>query len=136
MTTFYGDKTKPRISRWVEIKNFSWVIDTGSAVICMNINSFETAFRKTLPINEKFKIDIFIKKRKCTHTVVIMDEFSKNILLVDFVQKHQLHYNQNTQQLSFLQTPSKAIFAVKNFTVPPFAATMVQARSFQKTSKD
>jgi hypothetical protein len=133
---FYWDKTKPRVSGKVASKNFSWVIDTGSAVTCMNINSFEMAFGKTLRINKKYKIYIFIKKRKCTHTMVIMDEFSKNILGVDFIQKHRLHYNQNTQQISFLQTLSKAIFGVKNFTLPPFAATMVQARSFQTISKD
>ncbi len=135
MTPFYGDKSKPRISGRVESKNFSWVIDTGSAVTCMNINSFETAFGRTLKINEKHKINIFIKKRKCTHTVIITDEFSENILGVDFIQKHTLHFHQNTQQISFLQTPSKAIFAIKNFTVPSFANTMVQARSFQTIYK-
>jgi hypothetical protein len=53
MTPFYGDKSKPRISGRVESKNLSWVIDTGSAVTCMNINSFKTAFGKTLKINER-----------------------------------------------------------------------------------
>jgi hypothetical protein len=56
--------------------------------------------------------------------VDITDEFGKNMLGVDFIQKHQLHYNQDTQQISFLQTPSKALFAVKNFTIPPFAKTI------------
>jgi hypothetical protein len=88
MMPFYGDKAKPRISGQVENKNFSWVINTGSAVTCMNINSFKMAFGKTLLINKKYKIDIFIKKRKCTHMVVIMDEFSENILGVDLIQKH------------------------------------------------
>jgi hypothetical protein len=55
---------------------------------------------------------------------------------VDFIQKHQLHFNDNTQQLSFLQTPSKVIFTIKNFTLPPFATTMVQARSFQTIHED
>jgi hypothetical protein len=85
---FYGDKAKTRISGWIENMIFSWVFNTGSAVTCMNINSFEMAFGKTLLINEKDKIDIFIKRRKCTHTVVIMDKFSENILGGDFIQKH------------------------------------------------
>jgi hypothetical protein len=136
MMPFYGDKNKPRILGRVESKNFSWVIDTGSAVTCMNINSFKMAFGKTLNINEKCKVNIFIKKRKCTHTVIILDKFSENTLGVDFIQKHRLHFNQNTQQLSFLQTLSKAIFTIKNFTFPPFATTMVQARSFQTIYED
>jgi hypothetical protein len=53
MMPFYGDKSKPRISGNINNKNVYWIIDTGSVVTCMNINSFETAFGKTLKINEK-----------------------------------------------------------------------------------
>jgi len=65
-----------------------------------------------------------------------MDEFSENILGIDFLQKHQLHFDQNTQQTSFLQTPSKAIFATRNFMLPPLATTLVQARSFKAINKE
>jgi hypothetical protein len=122
---FYGDKIKSRISGTINTKNFSWVIDTGSAVTCMNINSFEMAFGKTAKLNEKCKIDIFRKRRKCTHTIQIMDEFSENTLGIDFLQKHRLHFDRKTQQICFLQMPSKVIFANKNFTLPPFATTLV-----------
>ncbi len=87
MKPFYGDKSKPKILGTINGKTFYWNIDTGSAVTCMNINSFETAFGKKLKIQAKYKIDIFIKKRKCSHTVQIMDEFSENILGIDFLQK-------------------------------------------------
>jgi hypothetical protein len=133
---FYGDKAKPRILGLTGNKNFSRVIDTGSAVTCININSFEMAFRKTLPIGKSCNIDIFIKGRKCTHSVIVKDKLSKNTLGVDFIQKHRLHYDHATQQLRFLQTPSKAIFAVKNFTILLLATIMVQARSLQKTFKN
>jgi hypothetical protein len=53
----------------------------------MNINSFETAFGKKKEGQEKYKIDLFIKKRKCSHTVQISDEFSENTLGIDFLQK-------------------------------------------------
>jgi len=102
----------------------------------VNINSFKTAFRKTLPIGESFKIDIFIKRWKCTQTVIVKDELGKNTLGVDFIQKHWLHYDHDTQQLRFLQTLSKAISAVKNLTIQPLATTIVQVRSFQKTFKN
>jgi hypothetical protein len=136
MTPFYGDKNKPKIMGTINTKNFYWIIDTGSHVTCMNINSFEMAFGKTLKINKKCKIDIFIKKRKCTHNIIITDEFSENILGIDFLQRHWLHFDQKTQQTCFLQTPSKAIFATKNFTLPPFATTLTQARLFKAVNRN
>ncbi len=45
----------------------------------MNINAFETAFGKTKEGTTERKMDIFIRKRKCTHTVQIADEFSENM---------------------------------------------------------
>jgi hypothetical protein len=81
MMLFNGDHKETKITNTVNRKNFYWKIDIGSAVTCMNINAFETAFGKTKEKNQKdFKTDIFIKKRKCTHTVQIADESSENIL--------------------------------------------------------
>ncbi len=137
MTPFNGNKVKPRISRCTGNKNFSWVLlDAESAVTCMNINSFEMAFGKILQTGDSYKINILIKGRKCTHTIIIMDKSSENILAVDFIQKHRLHYNHDTQQVSFLQTLSKAIFAMKNMMILPLSSTILQARSFEKISKN
>ena len=63
MTLFNGDHKDTKIIGTVNGKNFYWKIDTGSAVTCMNINAFETAFGET-KIKEKgeCKMDIFIKK--------------------------------------------------------------------------
>ncbi len=66
MTPFYGDK-KPKILGEINGKTFYWNIDTGSVVTCMNINSFEMAFRKKTIGQEKYKMDIFIK-RGCVPT--------------------------------------------------------------------
>jgi hypothetical protein len=113
-------------------KNFYWKINTGSAVTCMNINAFEAAFGKTKKETQKeFKTDIFVKNRKCTHTVQITDKSSENILGIDFLQKFRLHLDLKTGNLTFLSTPSSALFATKNFTLPPFATTLVQARTFR-----
>jgi hypothetical protein len=113
-------------------KNFYWKIDTGSAVTCMNINAFEMAFGKAKEKNQKeFKTDIFIRKRKCTHTVKIADESSENILGIDFLQKFRLHLDPNTKEVTFQSALSRALFTTKNFSIPPFATTLVQARTFQ-----
>ncbi len=136
MTLFNGDHKDTKITGTVNGKNFYWKINTGSAVTCMNINAFMTAFSKTKERYLKdFKMDIFIKKRKCSHMVQIADELSENILGIDFLQKFWLHLDPKTKEITFQSAPSKALFATKNFTMPPFATTLVQARMFQTLSK-
>jgi RNase H-like domain found in reverse transcriptase len=63
--------------------------------------------------------------------VQISDELSENILGIDFLQKFRLHLDPKTQQITFPPTPSKALFTTKNFTLPPFATALIQARTFQ-----
>jgi len=98
----------------------------------MNVNAFKMAFGETKEERQKdFETDIFIKKRRCTHKVQIADESSKNILGIDFLQKFRLHIDPKTKEITFRSAPSRALFATKNFTLPPFATTLVQARTFQ-----
>ncbi len=69
MTLFNGDHKDTKIIGTVNGKSFYWKIDTGSAVTCMNINAFETAFGKTKDNTKECKTDIFIKKQKMhTHS--------------------------------------------------------------------
>ena len=133
MTLFNGDQKDTKIIGTVNGKNFYWKIDTGSAVTCMNINAFETAFGKTKDKAKEFKTDIFIRNRKCTHTVQLAEEFSENILGIDFLQKFRLRVDPKTGEFTFQTAPSTALFATKNFTLPPFTTTLVQARTFQNT---
>ncbi len=74
------------------------------------------------------------KQEVCTH-VKIADESSENILGIDFLQKFRLQVDPKTQEISFQSAPSKALFATKNFTLPPFATALVQARTFQNTDR-
>jgi hypothetical protein len=118
MMPFYGDKAKPRITGCTGGKTFSWVLDTGSAVTYMNKNAFEMALGITLEDGDTYKIDLFIKRRKCVHTITVKDKFSENIIGLDFIQKHRLHYDDEKKQLNFLNTPSKASFSVKKTSIP------------------
>jgi predicted aspartyl protease len=132
MTLFNGDNQDTKIIGTVNGKNFYWKIDTGSAVTCMNINAFEAAFGKTKEKKMKeCKTDIFIRNRKCPHTVKIADESSENILGIDFLQKFRLQVDPKTKEITFQSAPSMALFPTKNFTIPPFATALVQARTFQ-----
>ncbi len=136
MTLLNGDHKDTKIIGTINGKNFYWKIDTGSAVTCMNINAFETAFGKTKGKNLKeCQMDIFIRNRKCTHKVKIADESSENILGIDFLQKFWLHLDPRTKEITFQSAPSRALFATRNFTIPPFATTLVQARTFQNIDR-
>jgi hypothetical protein len=137
MTLFNGDHKDTKITGTVNGKNFYWKIDTGSVVTCMNNNAFEAAFGKTkekekyLTDFKDFKTDIFIRGRKCTHPVQIVNEESENILGIDFLQKFRLHLNPKTKEITFQSAPSQALFTTNNFRMPPLATTLVQARTFQ-----
>jgi hypothetical protein len=53
MTLFNGDHKDTTIIGTINGKNFYWKIDRGSAVTCMNINAFKTAFGQTKEKNLK-----------------------------------------------------------------------------------
>ena len=68
MTLFNGDHKDTKIIGTVNGKNFYWNIDTGSAVTCMNINAFKTAFGKNKGEEyERVQDRHFYKKQK-VHT--------------------------------------------------------------------
>jgi hypothetical protein len=75
MMSFYGETLKPKITGRTGGKTFFWVLDTGTAVTCMNGQSFEAAYGKN-PMksiesqntannqNECYKMELWIKRRK------------------------------------------------------------------------
>ncbi len=65
----------------------------------------------------------------------IAEEESENILGIDFLQKFRLHIDPKTKEVTFQLAPSKALFATKNFTIPPLPTTLVQARTLQTINK-
>ncbi len=108
MTLFNGDHKDTKIIGTINGKNFYWKIDTGSAVTCMNINAFETAFGKTKEKNMKeCKTDICIRNRKCTHTVKIADESSENILGIDFFKNSGYNWTPRHKRSAFNQHPPR-----------------------------
>jgi hypothetical protein len=98
MTPFNGDKNRPRLAVKAGNKTFSWLFDTGAAVTCMNMDSFELAFGQSKPrqiskpqscvaaSGDKmsscgvFEVDLFIKGKKFTHPVNVNKELNENKL--------------------------------------------------------
>ena len=108
MTPFNGDKIRPRLAVRAGDKTFSWLFDTGAAVTCMNKQSFDMAFGHTTPkqISKPqscvaasgdrmssygvFEVDLFIKGKKFTHPVNVIEELNENIIGIDFIHAHKL----------------------------------------------
>ncbi len=45
--------------------------------------------------------------------------------------RNRLHYDNETQPLKFLDTPSKALFTMKKTTIPALSEAVIYARSFE-----
>jgi hypothetical protein len=84
-----GTTKKLKLQAQLMGKNFYWKIDTGSAVTCMNINAFETAFGKSKEKKQKhFKTDIFIKKEVYTVSIPFISPFIFCvfiIIIIDYI---------------------------------------------------
>ena len=109
MTPFNGDKIRPRLA--VRVGTRTWLFDTGAAVTCMNKESFDLAFGHSKPkqiskpqscvaaSGDKmssrgvFKVDLFIKSKKFTHPVNVIQELNENIIIIDIIHAHKLTYD-------------------------------------------
>ena len=90
MTPFNGDKIRPRLAVRAGDKTFSWLFDTGAAVTCMNKQSFKpqscvAASGDKMSSYGVFEIDLFIKGKKFTHPVNVIEELNENIIDIDFI---------------------------------------------------
>ncbi len=111
MRPFNGDKMRPRLAVRAGNKTFSWLFDTSAAVTCKNKESFDLAFGHSKPkqiskpqscvaaSGDKmsscavFEVDLFIKGKKFTHPVNVIQELNKNIIGIDFIHAHKLTYD-------------------------------------------
>ncbi len=119
MMPFNGDKIRPRLVVRAGNKTFSWLIDTGAAVTCMNKESFDSAFGLSKPkqiskpqscvaaSGDKmsscgvFEVDLFIKGKKFTHPVNVIEELHENIIGIDFIHTHKLTNNVISRRVKF-----------------------------------
>ncbi len=132
MTPFNGDKIRPRLAVKVGDKTFSWLFDTGAAVTCMNKQSFELAFGHSKPkqiskpqscvaaSGDKmssygvFEVGLFIKGKKFTHPVNVIEELNENIIGINFIHAHKLTYDVISRKVMFAGARTNSIMALKN----------------------
>jgi Retroviral aspartyl protease len=146
MTHFNGDKILPRLAVKAGNKTFSWLFDTGAAVTCMNKQSFDLAFRQSKPkqiskpqscvaaSGDKmssywmFDVDLFIKGRKFTHPVNVIQELNENIIGIDFIHTNKLTYEVISRKVKFAGARTNSIAAFIYTVLPAMTSTIVKAK--------
>jgi hypothetical protein len=61
-----------------------------------------------------YKIDLQIKGKKFTDQINIIDKLTDNIIGIDFMHKHKLHYDMQTRQVKIAGIESDQIIAIKD----------------------
>jgi hypothetical protein len=117
MTSFNGDKIRLRVMARAGGKTFSWLFDTGASVTCVTAESFYAAFPFDKPRRVQnaqhctaasgnkmnslgiFEIDLQIKGKPFKHQINVINQLTDNIIGIDFMHLHKLHYDIQTRQV-------------------------------------
>ena len=154
MTPFNGDKIRPRITARAGGKTFSWLFDTGASISCMTAASFHAAFPGVKPLKVQnaqhctaasgnkmnslgiYEIDLQIKGKTFKHHINVMDQLTDNIIGIDFMHKHKLHYDVQTRQVKISGIDIDQIVAIKEQTIPALTSTVITAKYKGKMDKN
>ncbi len=60
-----------------------------------------------------YEVDLFIKGKKFTHPVNMIQELNENIIGIDFIHKHKLTYDIISCQVKFAGAGTNSIAALK-----------------------
>jgi hypothetical protein len=154
MTPFNGDKIRPRVTARAGGKTLSWLFDIGASVTCMTANSFNAAFPHDKPRRVQnaqhctaasgnkmhslgiFEIDLEIKGKKYRHQINVIDQLTDNIIGIDFMHHHKMHYDVQTRQVKIAGMEFDQIVATKEQTLPALTSTVITAKYKGKVSKE
>jgi hypothetical protein len=79
------------------------------------------------------EVDLWIKGKKFTHPVNVINELKENIIGIDFIHAHQLTYDVLSRQVKFASAYTNSIAAVKQTILPAMTTTVVNAKYKGKT---
>ncbi len=75
-----------------------------------------------------FEIDLQIKGKLFKHHINVIDQLTDNIIGIDFMHKHKLHYEVQTWQVKISGVEIDQILAIKEQTLPALASTVITAK--------
>jgi hypothetical protein len=146
MTPFNGDRIRPRLTTKAGSKTFSWLFDMGASITCMTQASFNAAFPHKKPCRIQnsqhcaaasedklnslgiYEIDLYIKGKKFTHPINVMETLTGNIIGIDFMHKNKLHYDVQTREVKLASIEGDQIVAIKEQVLPALASTVITAK--------
>jgi hypothetical protein len=65
-----------------------------------------------------YKVDLWMKGQKFTHTVNVITKLNNNIISINFMHRNKLIYDMNTRQVKFADTKMNTICVTKQVTIP------------------
>jgi len=83
-----------------------------------------------------FEIDLEIKGKKYRHHINVIDQLTDNIIGIDFMHHHKMHYDVQTRQVKIAGMEFDQIVAIKEQTLPALTSTVITAKYKGKVSKD
>ncbi len=75
-----------------------------------------------------FEIDLQIKGKTWKHQINVINQLTDNIIGIDFMHKHKLHYDIQTRQVKIFGISIDQIVAIKEQTLPALASTVITAK--------
>ncbi len=79
---------------------------------------------------------IYKLKAKISRTVKVINQLTENIIGIDFMHKHKLHYKAQTRQVKIAGIEIDQIVAIKEQTLPALTSTVIMAKYEGKVNKD
>jgi hypothetical protein len=75
-----------------------------------------------------FEVDLFIKGKKFTHPVNMIQELNENIIGIDFIHAHKLTYDVISCRVKFAEAGTNSIASLKNTVLPAMISMVVKAK--------
>jgi hypothetical protein len=75
-----------------------------------------------------FEVDLFIKGKKFTHPVNVIQEINENIIGIDFIHTQKLTYDVISRRVKFARAGTNSIAALKNTVLLAMTSAIVKAK--------
>ncbi len=75
-----------------------------------------------------FEIDPQIKGKTFKHQINVIDQLNDNIIGIDFMHKHKLNYDMQTQQIKIASIDAGQIVAFKEQVLPALISTIINTK--------
>ncbi len=83
-----------------------------------------------------FEIDLQIKSKTFKHYINVIDQLTDNIIGIDFMHTHKMHYDLQTWEVKISGLKIYQIVAIKEQTLPALASTVITAKFKGQLQKD